>query len=165
MTGSCHIQPIDVAVVAARVRTPAGDRILLTRRPPNGILPDSWELPGGKFEDGEAAAAAAARELREETGLDALSFDPLGVWESPASRPPVRLHAFLAEIPGASPPPLRLDGPVDARWIGPEELADWPLPPSNSPVTAALLARLGEAARSPAPGPAPGPAPDPAVGD
>ena len=150
MTGPCLIkpidQPIDVAVVAARVRTPDGDRILLTRRPPNGILPDSWELPGGKFEDGEAAVAAAARELREETGLDAVSFDPLGVLESPASRPPVRLHAFLAEIPGASPPPLRLDGPVDARWIEPERLAGWPLPPSNGPVTTAVIARLGHAA-------------------
>ena len=131
-----------MAVVAARVRTPAGDRILLTRRHPDGILPDSWELPGGKFEDGEAAAAAAARELHEETGLEAAGLDPLGVWESPASRPPVRLHAFLAEIPGDTPPPVRLDGPVDARWITPEQLADWPLPPSHGPVTEAVLARL-----------------------
>ncbi|MHC4808854.1 MAG: NUDIX domain-containing protein [Planctomycetota bacterium] len=162
MTGSCHIEPIDVAVVAARVRTPAGDRILLTRRHPNGILPDSWELPGGKFEDGEAAAAAAARELQEETGLEAAGLDPLGVWESPASRPPVRLHAFLAEIPGDAPPPVRLDGPVDARWITPDQLADWPLPPSNGPVTEALLARLAGPA---GPIAGPGSTPDPGIGD
>lgn len=142
MTDVYESFPIDVAVVAARVRTPDGDRILLTLRHPDGILPDSWELPGGKLEDGEAAATAAARELREETGLSAAGLDPLGIWVSLASRPPVRLHAFLAEVPGSSPPPVHLDGPVDARWITVEELADWPLPPSNAPVTEAILARL-----------------------
>ena len=142
MTDVYESTPIDVAVVAVRVRTPAGDRILLTLRHPDGILPDSWELPGGKLEPGEAPAVAAARELREETGLDAMGLDPLGIWDSLGSRPPVRLHAFLAEITGTDPPPVHLDGPVDARWISLEELASWPLPPSNAPVTEAILARL-----------------------
>lgn len=29
-----------------------------------------WELPGGKLEDGEAAEAAAIREIKEELGVD-----------------------------------------------------------------------------------------------
>lgn len=142
MTESYQSSPIDVAVVAAHVRTPAGDQILLTRRQPNGILPNSWELPGGKLEDGESPATAAARELREETGLHALELDELGIWEATEARPPVRLHAFLAEFPGPEPPPVRLDGPVDARWIPVGMLPGWPLPPSNAPITAEILARF-----------------------
>lgn len=42
-------------------------RYLLAQRADDG----SWEFVGGKVEDGESIEAAAHRELREETGLEA----------------------------------------------------------------------------------------------
>lgn len=47
-----------------------GDDVLLIRRakPP---LAGAWSLPGGRIEPGERAAEAAARELAEETGIEA----------------------------------------------------------------------------------------------
>ena len=47
-----------------------GDKVLLIRRghPPRQ---GEWSIPGGKVEWGEALAAAALRELREETGVEA----------------------------------------------------------------------------------------------
>lgn len=59
---------------AARVRDSDG-RIALVRNDWSA----GWLPPGGAVEPGEAPAAAAAREVREETGLSATVADPLVV--------------------------------------------------------------------------------------
>ena len=48
--------------------TDSGGRVLMVRQRHEGR--DIWMLPGGGVEDGEDAAQAAVREIREETGLD-----------------------------------------------------------------------------------------------
>ena len=48
-------------------------RLLLLREPDD----DLFDLPGGGVQDGEPPSAAAARELREETGLAARRMDYL----------------------------------------------------------------------------------------
>ena len=55
---------------AAGVACFRGGQVLLIRRgtPP---LTGEWSLPGGRIEPGETVRAAALRELREETGVEA----------------------------------------------------------------------------------------------
>jgi 8-oxo-dGTP diphosphatase len=55
---------------AASIAVLRGDAVLLVERskPPRAGL---WSLPGGHIEPGETAAAAALRELAEETGVTA----------------------------------------------------------------------------------------------
>jgi ADP-ribose pyrophosphatase YjhB (NUDIX family) len=102
-----------------------GERVLLVRRgqPPRQ---GHWSLPGGAQELGETVAAAARREVLEETGLAIEVGEVLAtvdMIERDGGR--VRYHYtlidFRAEVVGAE---LRPGGDAaDARWFAPEEVA------------------------------------------
>ena len=62
---------------------PDGGIVLVRRKHP----PPGWALPGGFVEAGESAAAAARRELREETGLDVELLELFHVYSDPARDP------------------------------------------------------------------------------
>jgi 8-oxo-dGTP diphosphatase len=59
--------PVEV-VAALFVRQ---GRVFLARRAPGQRHAGKWEFPGGKIEVGESPAAALARELHEELGVEA----------------------------------------------------------------------------------------------
>ena len=57
-------------------------RILLGKRGPGAREPGKWSFPAGFVERGERVERAAAREAREETGLDVLVGDLVGLYSS-----------------------------------------------------------------------------------
>jgi dATP pyrophosphohydrolase len=67
---SVRVSLVDVYVL--REGRSGGLECLVLRRAPGGRCPGSWETVHGHIEAGERPAEAAARELREETGLTAL---------------------------------------------------------------------------------------------
>jgi 8-oxo-dGTP diphosphatase len=136
-----------VHVVAGVIRDARG-RILLARRTEGRDLSGLWEFPGGKVEPGETPEAALARELHEELGIDAVAG--MAIIDVPQRYPHKRLRLDVREIASWSGMPRGLDGQALA-WVPPHKLVDYPMPPADRPVVAALL-QSAEYLITPAPG-------------
>jgi len=83
---------LSAGVVVVR-HTREGWRVLLLR------CYDHWDFPKGGVKPGETPLAAARRETREESGMDALHFRWGEVWceTAPYQRPPKVARYYLAE--------------------------------------------------------------------
>jgi 8-oxo-dGTP pyrophosphatase MutT (NUDIX family) len=94
-------------------------RIAVVHRPKY----DDWTLPKGKHERGESDEEAALREVREETGHDAVIERDLGtieyhVWRFPWKRRKVVRYYSMRPVGGEFAPHDEVD---DLRWVTPEE--------------------------------------------
>ncbi len=116
-------------------------RVLVTRRPPGGLLGGLWEFPGGKIEPGEAPAAACGREIEEEVGLRVEVGEPLAEVRHAYSHFRVRLHVFLCRHRGGR---VRLNGPAAFRWVRLEEIDGLALPKANHKFLPFLKRRLAD---------------------
>ena len=124
-------------LVVACALVDADRRVLIAQRPEGKSLAGLWEFPGGKLEAGESPEAALMRELEEELGIQTqaaclapLSFAshsyekfhllmPLYVCRKWQGLPQNREHAAL-------------------KWVRPQSLRDYPMPPADEPLIAAL---------------------------
>jgi len=105
-----------------------GDRVLITRRQPEGLLGGLWEFPGGKIRDGELAEAACVREIREEVNLDVEVESHVGRVRHAYTHFQVELDVFRCRRTAGE---ISLSGPVDFRWITLEEVDDYAFPRAN----------------------------------
>lgn len=63
-----------IKVVAAIIEN-ENNEILCALRSPSMSLPNMWEFPGGKVEEGESLGAAIEREIREELNCDVKALE------------------------------------------------------------------------------------------
>jgi len=92
-------------------------QVLLIRRghPP---YQEAWALPGGFVDEGEALEAAAARELLEETGIEAPALTQIGAYGDPGRDPRgwVVSVAFRAQADRTALTIRAGDDATEARW-------------------------------------------------
>jgi 8-oxo-dGTP diphosphatase len=115
----------------------ADRRVLIAQRPQGKQLAGLWEFPGGKIEAGETPEAALIRELAEELEIETreaclapLTFAshtydgwhlmmPLYVCRKWQGTPIAKEHSAL-------------------KWVRPQKLHDYPMPPADIPLIAPL---------------------------
>jgi len=126
-----------ITLVVACALVDADRRVLIAQRPEGKQLAGLWEFPGGKIEAGETPEAALIRELTEELGIETkqaclapLSFAshtyesfhlmmPLYVCRKWQGTPMAKEHSAL-------------------KWVRPQRLRDYPMPPADEPLIAPL---------------------------
>ena len=103
-------------------------KLLITRRKPEGLLGGLWEFPGGKLMDGETPEQACAREIREETGLKVRVDAHLTTVSHAYTHFKIEMAVFTCTCLSGR---VRLNGPVDFRWIRREDIDQFAFPKAN----------------------------------
>lgn len=143
------------ALIVVHRPGPAGREFLVLLRAPD--RQGYWHVVAGALEWDEPAAAAAARELREETGLDATPEDlELELLYPLAEEPPevrarfapgieaIAVYAFAAEAPSGWEPVLDEEH-VDYRWCSAEDATELLLYEEPRIALREVVRRLGAA--------------------
>jgi A/G-specific adenine glycosylase len=104
------------------------NRVLITRRKTDGLLGGLWEFPGGKIRDGESPAEACVREIKEEVNLVVQPANFLARVKHAYTHFRIIMEVFCCSYVSGR---VRLDGPIDYRWIHLTELDHYPLPKAN----------------------------------
>ncbi len=109
-----------------RILVVTGDKVLLVQ---TWHGPGAWSLPGGGVRRNEDNAAAASRELMEETSV-ALGVDqlrPLGVKVHTEYKLKFTCHYFVVKLAQPITPQAHLPEILEAQWVPIKELTRYRL--------------------------------------
>ncbi|HWM32138.1 MAG TPA: (deoxy)nucleoside triphosphate pyrophosphohydrolase [Methyloceanibacter sp.] len=128
---------IPLVIVAACALLDGEGRLLITRRPEGKPLAGLWEFPGGKVEADEVPEAALIRELREELAIEIAEDDLVPLTFASHAYPDFHLlmPVYLCRRWTGGVTPLEVQ---EIRWVKPDELADYDMPPADEPLKATL---------------------------
>ena len=129
-----------ITVAACALVDPDG-RVLIARRPEGKPMAGLWEFPGGKVEPGETPEQSLIRELEEELGIVVKEACLAPLTFASHSYPDFHLLMPLYIC-------RRWEGSVTAKegqslkWVRPNRLRDFPMPPADVPLVAHLTTLL-----------------------
>jgi len=124
--------------VAAGVIWALNGRLLITRRPLDGMLGGLWEFPGGKRRPGEALPDCLQREVGEELAIEITVGSLLCVVEHAFTHFTMTLYAYDCAWVSGEP---RCLGCTDLRWVTLEQLDSFAFPAADQRIIAWLRDR------------------------
>ena len=130
--------PKKLVLVVACALIDADGRVLLAQRPEGKALAGLWEFPGGKIEPGETPENSLIRELEEELGIitKAACLAPLSFASHDYDDFHLLMPLFICRRFEGMPSPREGQ---QLKWVRPQDLRKFAMPPADEPLVAALL--------------------------
>ena len=94
-----------------------------------GPYPNTWRIPGGGVEEGETLEAAIKREVKEETNLDTVSVEKMGMQEDETENKHGKMthyifHLFKVKTRGKE---TSTEEFPELKWVSQQEFRNLPL--------------------------------------
>jgi len=104
------------------------NKFLIQKRPTTGHLAGMWEFPGGKIKPGETAEQAVNRECLEELDVSVKIIQKLKKVKHAYTHFKIELNIFICRHPSST---VRARQGQPIRWIGLDEMNQYPFPAAN----------------------------------
>ncbi|MFT6657457.1 (deoxy)nucleoside triphosphate pyrophosphohydrolase [Maritalea sp.] len=126
-----------VLLVVACALVDADRRVLIAQRPADKEMGGLWEFPGGKVEPHESPETAIIRELKEELNIDTQQacLAPLTFASFSYEKFHLLMPLYVCRKWQGIPTALEHSA---LRWVKPQRLRDYPMPPADEPLIAHL---------------------------
>jgi 8-oxo-dGTP diphosphatase len=123
--------------VVACALVDADRRVLIAQRPEGKEMAGLWEFPGGKIEPGETPEEAIIRELEEELGISTKQacLAPLAFASFAYESFHLLMPLFVCRKWSGNPRPTEH---AAVKWVQPQRLREYPMPPADEPLIAHL---------------------------
>jgi A/G-specific adenine glycosylase len=117
-------------------------RVLIQKRPDEGLMAGLWEFPGGKLEKEETPEQALKREFQEELGIVVAPIRKLTIIKHQYTSFRVTLHCFLCRLQAQNGFNSK-NSAFGPRWVTTAELDHYPFPAANRKLIR-ILQSMGE---------------------
>ena len=121
--------------VVAAVVVNEQNEILCALRSSQMSLPNLWEFPGGKIEEGESHETALTREIQEELGIDIEVGENVEDTYFEYDTFTIQLTSYFATITSGN---LNATEHAELRWMTPENLSTLEWAPADLPAVEKL---------------------------
>jgi 8-oxo-dGTP diphosphatase len=130
-----------LVLVAACALVDTDGRVLIAQRPAGRSMAGLWEFPGGKIETGERPEHTLIRELGEELGIVVSEPCLAPLTFASHAYPDFHLLMPLFVCRRWEGTPTALEGQA-LKWVKPNQLKDFPMPPADLPLISHLITLL-----------------------